>query len=72
MDHDDEGNTDDLEPSPGERGDALSMIKKFARNGFVKALGSSDGFEDLWRTAFNVENPLPKVEGGEGPATPTA
>jgi hypothetical protein len=58
MVNDDDGNTDDLKPSPGERGDALLMIKNFAHQGFVAVAGSDEGFEDLWRTAFNVENQL--------------
>ena len=44
---------DCLQPSPGERGDALIMLKEFARQGYERMMGTDRGFENLWRTAFN-------------------
>jgi hypothetical protein len=56
---DDKGN--DLPPTPAERGDALYLIKKFAHDGYMKTgAGTEEEFEELWRTAFYVENVEPE------------
>ena len=65
--NDEENN--DLGPSPAERSNALHMIKKFAYDGYMKEAGTDEGFEQLWRTAFHIENiePNPNAESDESP-----
>jgi hypothetical protein len=55
----DEENTNDLQPSPAERSEALLMVKKFAFDGYLQEAGTDLGFELLWRTAFSTENTEP-------------
>jgi hypothetical protein len=51
---------DDSQPAPAETGDALSLVKQFARDGYMQAgAGTEAGFEELWRTAFYVEEVAP-------------
>jgi hypothetical protein len=58
---DEKGN--DLPPGPQERGDALNMIKEYARKGFMQSgAGTKEDFEELWRTAFGVESVEPSSE----------
>lgn len=64
--NDEENN--DLGPSPAERGNALHTIKKFAYEGYMKEAGTDEGFEQLWRTAFHIEN----IEPNPNPATISA
>ncbi len=52
----------DLPPSSAERGDALLSIKKMARDNFMRLDGTEEEFEDLWRTAFGVEEVEPNSE----------
>ena len=46
-------------PSTRERADALQLIKQFAREGYAQTMGAKGDFEELWRTAFDVEKPQP-------------
>jgi hypothetical protein len=54
---------DKLLHSPQERGDALYLIKVYAREGYMKTEGATEQrFEDIWRTAFFVEDVDPTSE----------
>jgi hypothetical protein len=58
MPTDEKGN--DLPPSTAERGDALQLIKEYARKGYAQTgVGTEEEFEELWRTAFFVEDVEP-------------
>ena len=46
----------DTPATPAERGDALYMIKMYARASYLQAeVGTEEAFEELWRTAFYAD-----------------
>jgi hypothetical protein len=55
-DQEQESNEDSSQPSPGERGEALIMLREYARQGHAATGGTDDGFEYLWRTAFDFSD----------------
>ena len=55
MPHNTDADTNDMLPSTRERADALHLIKKFAREGYTQMMGTDGSFEELWRTAFDVD-----------------
>jgi hypothetical protein len=49
--------------APAGRGDALYLIKKYALAGYMETgAGTEKEFEELWRTAFYVEDVDPGSE----------
>lgn len=38
-----------------ERGEILSNMKRWARMGYEREVGSAEGFEQRWREAFHAD-----------------